>query len=71
MRGSELTQELSEEKKLIIHGAGAARFLGYEITVQHDKHCDDRTAPPGARAAGYHPSPRPGWREAPTATRTA
>jgi group II intron reverse transcriptase/maturase len=33
----DLKLELSEEKTLITHArAGAARFLGYEITVQHD-----------------------------------
>ena len=32
----DLKLELSQEKTLITHGrTGAARFLGYEITVQH------------------------------------
>jgi group II intron reverse transcriptase/maturase len=35
----ELKLELSEEKTLITHArTGAARFLGYEITVQHSNH---------------------------------
>jgi group II intron reverse transcriptase/maturase len=35
----ELTLELSHEKTLITHArTGAARFLGYEITVQHADH---------------------------------
>jgi hypothetical protein len=35
----DLKLELSEDKTLITHGrTGAARFLGYEITVQHNQH---------------------------------
>jgi hypothetical protein len=35
--GEKLKLELSQEKTLITHArTGAARFLGYEITVQHD-----------------------------------
>jgi hypothetical protein len=35
----DLTLELSQEKTLITHArTGAARFLGYEITIQHSNH---------------------------------
>lgn len=35
--GDELTLELSQDKTLITHArTGAARFLGYEITIQHN-----------------------------------
>ncbi len=35
----ELNLELSQSKTLITHArTGAARFLGYEITVQHADH---------------------------------
>src|SRR5205807_6589388 len=40
---SELRLELSEAKTLITHGrTGAARFLGYEVTVLHDNRQRDR-----------------------------
>jgi len=44
----DLKLELSEEKTLITHGrTGAARYLGYEITVHHD----DRKLTHGRRSA--------------------
>jgi group II intron reverse transcriptase/maturase len=44
----DLTLELSQEKTLITHArTGAARFLGYEITVQHN----DRKITRGRRSA--------------------
>jgi hypothetical protein len=42
----QLNLELSQEKTLITHArTGAARFLGYEITVQHADHKITRHSP--------------------------
>jgi hypothetical protein len=51
----DLKLELSEEKTLITHArSGAARFLGYEITIQHD----DRKLTRGQRSVNSVPALR-------------
>ena len=54
----ELRLELSEEKTLITHArTGAARFLGYEITVQHNDKAitnGQRSSNGDRQAAGAH-----------------
>ena len=48
----DLKLELSPDKTLITHArTGAARFLGYEITVQHNRQ-QDHPAPPHGQRAG-------------------
>ncbi|GLV76112.1 hypothetical protein Shyhy02_41120 [Streptomyces hygroscopicus subsp. hygroscopicus] len=62
----ELKLELSQEKTLITHArTGAPRFLGYEITTQHNatkKTAQNRNPEPGTRQSGQgdllDPSPK-------------